>query len=81
MKMPPMDKLLHFSGGMNIFFVTMIFSRDLIISIFIAIIAGGLKELYDSYYTKTHTPDIRDFLCTLIGGLTAYTLWILSFHF
>lgn len=62
------DKLLHFGAGLLI-----ALSVGLLLSPWAAlpaaVMAGGLKELYDSFCPDTHTVDPLDFLATGFGGV------------
>lgn len=62
------DKLYHFQAGILIYIFSSIF-----LSAFIAMIPviaiGAIKELYDLKSNKG-TPDIWDFIFTVLGGLT-----------
>lgn len=61
------DKIAHFLGG---FFLTVIFN------IYIGILSGILKEIYDRKSGKG-TPEKCDTICTILGSLVAhyYILW------
>jgi len=66
----PIDKANHFIYGSIIYTLSNLILTPLL-SLIIVLILGGLKELYD-YYTKTGTPDYKDFLWTVFGGLVIF---------
>ena len=73
--MIPQDKLLHFGAGLLIALaVGLLLSPWLALPA--AVIAGGLKELYDSRHPETHAVDALDFIATGFGGvLGAWLVW------
>jgi hypothetical protein len=66
----PIDKANHFIYGSIIYTLGNVLFTPLL-SIIIVLIIGALKELYD-YHTKTGTPDYKDFLWTVFGGLVIF---------
>lgn len=62
------DKLYHFVAGVIIFVLFCFFVSPLISMIPVTIIALA-KELYD-WMSNKGTPDIWDFIFTILGGLT-----------
>ena len=68
----PADKVFHFAGGVMLFAIGQLFGIGLIL----AIIGAVAKEIYD-YYTPNHTPDIKDAVATVLGGLLGYGIWII----
>ena len=68
----PADKVFHFAGGVILFAIGQLFGYGLVLAISVAL----AKEIYD-YYHPNHTPDIKDALATILGGLLGYGIWIL----
>ena len=66
----PADKVSHFAGGVVLFAIGQLFGIGLILAV-----AGAVaKEIYD-YYHPNHTPDIKDAVATVLGGLLGYGIW------
>ncbi len=63
------DKQLHFIAGLLIYIIFHFLSNPAIAFIFVVII-GAAKEAVD--YCGYGTPEVADFLYTLIGGIAAY---------
>lgn len=63
------DKQLHFIAGLLIYIIFHFLFNPAIAFVFVVII-GAIKEGTD--YCGYGTPEIADFLYTLIGGITAY---------
>lgn len=63
------DKQLHFIAGLLIYIIFHFLFNPAIAFIFVVII-GATKEGID--YCGYGTPEIADFLYTLIGGIAAY---------
>ena len=74
-EMFPVDKLLHFVAGVAVaLFFGLVLSPWAALPA--AVLVGGFKELFDSFYPDTHTVDPLDFLATGFGGvLGAGVLW------
>ena len=71
----PYDKLLHFIMGLLFTAIfAVLFPKAAKWCILVAIVIGVLKELFDFWTTKQW--DWKDFLATVIGGLT---IWIFTF--
>ncbi len=65
------DKKLHFLVG---------FLIALLVNIYAVIVIGALKEIYDKV-SKKGTPELLDFIYTVVGGLMAYLLlYIFKIH-
>jgi len=75
MKLPiiKQDKANHLIYGLIIFSLIHSFFGLLIASIVCSVFAFG-KELYDYMNKDKHTPDIKDALVTIIGGLLGYLI-------
>jgi len=67
-----MDKLLHFLAGYIIANITTYF-YGWEIGVAMSIIAGALKELYDS--TGRGEVDFWDFMYTIFGGVLNALIW------
>lgn len=57
------DKLVHFLGG---YFIASIIGG--FAGFLVAVGIGTLKEIYDLANSGVHTPDIKDWIATLIGA-------------
>jgi hypothetical protein len=66
------DKILHFLAGLVIYSVFYLVNP--VLGLFASILAGVLKEVYDSYHPDQHTTDIMDATATIVGGLTAFLI-------
>ncbi|MEW6562701.1 MAG: hypothetical protein AB1400_05645 [Pseudomonadota bacterium] len=66
----PQDKANHALHGCAIFAVAQLQSL-LFAGIAVGVIAVG-KEIYDAFHRDLHTPDVRDALATMAGGLIGY---------
>jgi len=65
----PKDKLLHFAAGIILY---------LIGGIWLAVLGGAIKEIYDCYNPKKHTVELLDFIATITGGLFCEVVrWLL----
>jgi hypothetical protein len=73
----PVDKANHFIAGTIIYSVSALFFSPLI-SLLPVVIIGGLKETYD-YYSGNGTPDVYDFLYTLIGSIPVLLIYFLNY--
>jgi uncharacterized membrane protein len=62
------DKKLHFIAGLVICLIGAWIISPMI-GLLLAFVAGGAKEVYDSFYPLEHTVDKYDFLWTVIGGI------------
>lgn len=76
----PYDKQLHYSAGVMVGYPTAVFSyyytentaKTFAWTMGTTILVGGGKELiYDKWMNKG-TPDVKDFLWTVGGGLTGF---------
>jgi hypothetical protein len=72
----PEDKLKHFFYG-TIIYIFLLYTLILFYSLkqaslysfSVVCLIGGLKEFYDYLNKSKHTPDIKDFVFTIISGL------------
>ena len=68
------DKILHFIAGTYIFMISAIFV-NLWMSLLIVAIIGAFKEwVYDKALNKG-TPEVLDFLFTLLGGVLTFVIF------
>ena len=63
----PVDKANHFIVG-TIIYCLALFMLSPVLALIPVMIAGGAKEAYD-YYSGKGTPDIADFLYTVLGAI------------
>ncbi|MEQ1665596.1 MAG: hypothetical protein ABL927_09500, partial [Bdellovibrionales bacterium] len=84
------DKLLHATVGSIIGGLVTYIARENMdmsetksfwVGSLAAVLAGALKELYDSKHPDNHTADIRDFIATSIGGLIGAGMIQISYKF
>ena len=61
------DKLYHFIAGIEIAFIMLLFSTNLM-AISAVVLTGILKECFDKFYQK-ETFDFVDLLFTILGGV------------
>lgn len=73
----PHDKALHLIGGTIIFAAINIILGP-IIGVLASIIAAFGKEVYDYFHKENHTPDIKDAIFTILGGILGFICWIPS---
>lgn len=75
MKLPMLkqDKANHLIYGLLIFSTIYPIFGLLIASIICSLFAFG-KEVYDYMNKDKHTPDLKDALITIVGGLLAYII-------
>ena len=66
--MIPHDKCLHALGGALISAGCMIFTTPVTAMLVVTII-GAAKEVWDYKHIDSHTPDIYDWVATILGGL------------
>lgn len=64
----PIDKQGHFLGG-AVISLALGYVFPPLIGIFAAVVAGALKEAYDSLHPDSHVVDVWDFIATSAGGL------------
>jgi hypothetical protein len=75
--MIPIDKQLHFFvGGTIMGFCAAAFGIGIGIGAVVLIAAG--KEIYDYMHRDVHTPDIWDFIATLLGGIFVWIGFLLG---
>jgi hypothetical protein len=72
----PVDKANHFIAGTLIYVLSAIIFSPFIAIIPVIVIGLG-KEVYD-YITKKGTPDVIDFLFTILGALPPLILNIIK---
>lgn len=66
-RVPP-DKLGHFVGGVLIYTVTHFINS--FIGLTIVILFALAKEGYDAMHRDRHTPEWKDAIATILGGIT-----------
>lgn len=66
----PVDKANHFIAG-TIIYCLALFLLSPAIAIIPVMIAGAGKEFYD-YYSGKGTPDVLDFLYTILGAIPVF---------
>lgn len=71
------DKILHLLAGFTIAGLVMWLTGNIVYAILAAILAGLLKEYYDSFFPKSHTVDVWDFVVTAIGGVLFVIIFLL----
>ena len=80
MKLPniPVDKQLHFAGGVIIALALCSFSYE--IAMAVVVIAGVGKELMDMRDPENHTAEFMDAAATILGGIvgTLYHFLVIS---
>jgi hypothetical protein len=76
-----LDKKMHLLSGFSITVlvglllkVFLSFSWGYIIGLTTAIVFGAFKEYVYDYKLKRGTPEVKDFLFTILGGFIAYTI-------
>lgn len=73
----PYDKIIHFIAGMILAAFSAYFMGASVIILYLPIVMGIAKEVYDFYHQPMHAPEFADFCCTAAGG--AVFLVILDF--
>lgn len=68
----PVDKFMHFVGGFLIALILTPFIGGA--SIIVVALAAAAKEAYDYANKDIHTPDLMDWVATLIGGVLGSVL-------
>jgi hypothetical protein len=63
----PVDKFMHFIGGLVIAALLTPFIGAY--SILVVAIVALLKEIYDYLHKDIHTPDFWDWVATVLGGV------------
>lgn len=69
------DKLLHFIAGTYIFMLSAILVPLWMALLIVAIVGAGKEIFYDKALNKG-TPEVADFVYTLIGGVFAFLIFI-----
>ena len=64
----PKDKLLHFFVGSVILFLSLLVFNTLV-SVYIVIIVALIKEVVYDYFLGKGTPEIKDFVYTILPCL------------
>lgn len=67
--MIPLDKQAHFLGGYALTLTIGLYNP--ILGLTVGIIAAISKEIYDYKHPLVHTADVKDFIATSLGSLTA----------
>jgi hypothetical protein len=68
----PVDKFMHFIGGLVIAALLTPFIGAY--SIVVVAIIALLKEIYDYLHKDIHTPDFWDWVATVLGGLVGFVI-------
>ncbi len=68
----PVDKFMHFIGGLVIAALLTPFIGAY--SIVVVAIVALLKEIYDYLHKNIHTPDLWDWVATVLGGLVGFVI-------
>ena len=68
----PVDKFMHILGGFVIGAVLTPFMEWHAV-VFVALVAM-LKEIYDYIHRNIHTPDLWDWVATVLGGLVGFVV-------
>jgi hypothetical protein len=63
----PVDKFLHFIGGLVIAALLTPFIGAY--SILVVAVIAALKEIYDARHPDKHTADFMDWVATVLGGV------------
>lgn len=72
------DKQQHFGVGFLIAFVLGLLHP--LAGVIGALVAGGVKEIYDYFHQDTNTPDWGDALATWLGGAAGLILLMVLFR-
>ena len=68
----PVDKFMHFIGGLVIAALLTPFIGAY--SIVVVAIVALLKEIYDYLHKDIHTPDFWDWVATVLGGVVGFVV-------
>ena len=68
----PVDKFMHFIGGLVIAALLTPFIGAY--SIVVVAIIALLKEIYDYLHPESHTADFMDWVATLLGGVVGFVV-------
>ena len=63
----PADKVAHFASGVILFAAFSWINQYL--AFWVVVVAGLVKEIYDSFHRDHHTPDPYDTMATVLGAL------------
>lgn len=72
--MIPLDKQDHFLGGA--FIASALSQISPVLGFAIACTAGIAKEIWDYCHKDKHTPDLMDFVATIIGGMCGALMYV-----
>ncbi len=70
------DKLLHFIAGTYIYMISAAYMQSWIGLLLVAII-GATKEIVWDKLLGKGTPEVADFIWTMIGGLFTFLIFLL----
>jgi hypothetical protein len=73
--MPPIDKTAHFLAGAALAALPAAYGFPYWSGFALACVAAAAKELYD--LTGRGTPDVRDFIVTVVGAATVLPLGVM----
>lgn len=72
----PSDKVLHFIAGAVVsIFASYLFGA--MTGFLIALAVGAGKELHDYLRPETNTPDVLDFIATVLGAVVGATQFLM----
>ena len=72
----PSDKILHFIAGAIVsVFASYLFGA--MTGFLIALAVGAGKELHDYLRPETNTPDVLDFIATVLGAVVGATQFLM----
>ena len=67
------DKIAHFLASFVLFFFFLLLSYGALASVYLTILIGIVKELFDNYVKKTYF-DIEDLAFDIVGVMTAFLI-------
>lgn len=65
----PLDKQAHFASGAILATAILLLTGSIGISFVSVSLVAMFKEIYDLFHRNKHTPDIWDWVATVLGGL------------
>ena len=71
----PHDKALHFIYG-SVLFALVVHIVGAGIGLLVVTAVAALKEFYDYMHRNIHTPDVWDFVATVVGALVSASVLI-----
>jgi|APSaa5957512535_1039671.scaffolds.fasta_scaffold27958_2 formate hydrogenlyase subunit 3/multisubunit Na+/H+ antiporter MnhD subunit len=75
-----MDKIYHLIAGIALALVTLIATGSVFAAMIATTVVGLGKEIYDYQHQDKHTPEVADFLATVVGGLLVCLVYLLSWQ-